>query len=205
MNDFPLDPSEYRSLLRPDATGSDRFRDVWASLYRDHGMSTRQIAQHFDYSYRTVARQIQKAGITTPLGRSRQQTVKERFDDKVDRSADCHLWTGATDLNGYGKLNVGGETRGAHRLAYQWEHGDIPDGRMIDHTCNNKSCVNPDHLRLVAPEENAVGAAPKLSQEAAQEIRALSGRYTQKELAEEYGVTASAIGAIVRGESYANA
>jgi DNA-binding CsgD family transcriptional regulator len=205
MKDFPLDLDEYRSLLRPGATGSDRYRDLWATLYRDHDLSTRQIALHCDYSYRTVARQLQRAGITTDLGRSRQQTLKERFDDKVDRSDDCHLWKGSTDLNGYGKLNVGGETRGAHRLAYEWEHGDIPDGLMIDHKCNNKGCVNPDHLRLVTREENAVGAAPKLSQEAAEEIRTLSGRYTQKELAEEYGVTASAIGAIVRGESYANA
>jgi hypothetical protein len=204
MTDLPLDLDEFRSLLRPDTTGSDRYRDIWATLYQDHDLSTRQIAPHFDYTYRTVARQLDKAGITTDLGRSRQQTLKERFEAKTDRSGDCHIWTGATDLNGYGKLNVGGETRGAHRLAYEWDHGDIPDGRMIDHTCNNKSCVNPDHLRLVTREENAVGAAPKLSQEAAEEIRALSGRYTQKELAEEYGVTASAIGAIVRGESYAH-
>jgi hypothetical protein len=205
MTDLPIDLDEYRSLLRPDATGSDRFRDVWATLYQDHDLSTRQIALHCDYSYRTVARQLQRAGITTDLGRSRQQTLRERFEAKTDRSGDCHIWQGATDLNGYGKLGVQGETRGAHRLAYEWAHGDIPSGLMIDHVCSTKACVNPDHLRLVDREGNAVAGSPKLSRQIAEEIRALAGRYTQKELAEEYGVTASAIGAIVRGESYADA
>lgn len=53
-------------------------------------------------------------------------------------------------------LRVDGRTRYAHRLAYEFAVGVIPDGACIDHrtTCP-KSCVNPAHLRLATPKQNA--------------------------------------------------
>ena len=43
-------------------------------------------------------------------------------------------------------------------MAYQWAHGPIPEGMVIDHTCHNKACVNPDHLRLATIKQNAENA-----------------------------------------------
>jgi hypothetical protein len=79
----------------------------------------------------------------------------ERFWSNVDASGDCWEWTGRTGLNGYGRFQNGQRANMAHRWA--WEHlvGQIPEGMQIDHLCRNHPCVNPDHLRVVTPLENA--------------------------------------------------
>ncbi|HWU31405.1 MAG TPA: HNH endonuclease signature motif containing protein [Marmoricola sp.] len=41
-----------------------------------------------------------------------------------------------------------------HRAAYVGAHGPIPEGYVIDHTCFNRSCINPDHLRAIPRHEN---------------------------------------------------
>jgi hypothetical protein len=43
----------------------------------------------------------------------------------------------------------------AHRFAYEYLVGPIPDGLEIDHRCNNRRCVNPNHLRVTTRKENA--------------------------------------------------
>ena len=58
-------------------------------------------------------------------------------------------------------MTIGGQLRGAHRVAYELEHGSIPDGYHIDHLCLNHSCVRPDHMELVSQRENTLrGTGP---------------------------------------------
>ncbi|QAY71796.1 HNH endonuclease [Xylanimonas protaetiae] len=42
----------------------------------------------------------------------------------------------------------------AHRWAYEFFHGPIPDGLHLDHLCANRRCVNPDHLDPVTVAVN---------------------------------------------------
>jgi len=42
----------------------------------------------------------------------------------------------------------------AHRVSYLLYVGAIPDGMLVDHTCHERSCVNPGHLRLATPKQN---------------------------------------------------
>jgi hypothetical protein len=42
-----------------------------------------------------------------------------------------------------------------HRVAWEAEHGPIPEGLTIDHLCRNRRCVNVAHLRLLSNVENA--------------------------------------------------
>ena len=65
--------------------------------------------------------------------------------------SDCIPWGGSIDANGYGRI---GSKVYAHIEAYKSVHGDIPPGLVIDHTCHNPSCVNPQHLRVVTPKQN---------------------------------------------------
>jgi hypothetical protein len=60
-------------------------------------------------------------------------------------------------------VNVDGREVGAHRVAYEWTKGAIPDGLVIDHLCRNPRCVNPDHLEAVTQKENCRrGVAPNI-------------------------------------------
>ena len=42
----------------------------------------------------------------------------------------------------------------AHRFAYQYMIGPIPDGLELDHLCRNRPCVNPYHLEPVTRAVN---------------------------------------------------
>ena len=69
----------------------------------------------------------------------------------------CVLWTGLT-RNGYGRMTIRVDGKNvhfsAHRLAYEYHIGRIPDGLSIDHLCRVTACVRPDHLEAVTHAEN---------------------------------------------------
>lgn len=70
------------------------------------------------------------------------------------RETNCTVWIGSTNNRGYGIVSVGGVLQLAHRVAWEAEHGPIPDGLVIDHKCRVRNCVNPDHLEPVTQAEN---------------------------------------------------
>ena len=91
------------------------------------------------------------------LGRS----VYERFFEKVeDGSGGCWEWTGSRASGGYGRFGFEGATRNAYAVAYELFVGPTGEGKVLDHACRNKSCVNPSHLREVTVKENAENMEP---------------------------------------------
>jgi hypothetical protein len=70
----------------------------------------------------------------------------------------CWAWNGTVAYDGYGRLPSGrrGVTFPAHRVAYEYAKGPIPDGMQIDHLCRVKCCINPDHLEAVTPSINVL-------------------------------------------------
>lgn len=49
---------------------------------------------------------------------------------------------------------MAGRTRQAHRVSYEWAHGSIPEGLLLDHKCHVRHCVKPDHLRAATQKQN---------------------------------------------------
>lgn len=86
----------------------------------------------------------------------RYATPEEAFEARTEPLvwSSCIVWVGATTHDGYGRLGVNGRDTLAHRYSWEREHGPIPGGVEVDHTCWERSCVNVEHLRLATRQQN---------------------------------------------------
>jgi hypothetical protein len=80
----------------------------------------------------------------------------ERFEEKVLKTDTCWLWIAGKDRPGYGRFysDTAKRSIGAHRAAWEFAFGPIPEGMTVDHLCFEPACVNPAHLRLLSRSEN---------------------------------------------------
>lgn len=67
---------------------------------------------------------------------------------------ECWLFAGFIEKNGYGRLLKSVGAPGAHRVMYENEVGQIPEGLHLDHLCRVRHCINPAHLEPVTWQEN---------------------------------------------------
>lgn len=80
--------------------------------------------------------------------------VSWTLDDWGTRKSPCWNWQKALNVKGYGLFNINGSSCLAHRIAYELEREEIPEGLTLDHLCHNPRCVNPWHLEAVSQGEN---------------------------------------------------
>jgi hypothetical protein len=116
------------------------------------------------FKTRTLAVDYMVSAGLTQGRRGRSRTLPEMREHLSANSRltemGCHEWTGSLTNSGYGRADWkqadGTIHRGAHRIAYFIEHGQIDPALVIDHLCRNRACINPAHMELVTQRENVL-------------------------------------------------
>lgn len=88
---------------------------------------------------------------------------KCRFMSYIKISNGCWIWTGTKNRSGYGKFCYKGKnTDPAHRVSYDIFIGKIPRNKLICHSCDNPSCVSPNHLWVGTSLDNYLDMKNKI-------------------------------------------
>lgn len=154
---------------------------------------------------------------------SRIAAIGARFWSKVDMSGDCWAWKASLTTGGYGRFKVKSyHSVSAHRVAYALANKQHPKDSLVLHSCDNRKCVNPKHLRLGTAQDNSddmvirgrgvirdqSGSKNGNAKLTEKDVSAIKGMIAEGvnniKIAEVYGVTHQSISKIRRGHAWAN-
>jgi HNH endonuclease len=79
--------------------------------------------------------------------------ISERIEKHIVSKENCFLTDLKPIYNEYIQLGIDGKKKLIHRLIYELNYGEIPEGKVVSHSCKNRGCINPAHLFLATPEQ----------------------------------------------------
>jgi hypothetical protein len=138
------------------------------------------------------------------------------FWSHVDKSGECWNWIAKHTQDGYGSLKLNRKMYSAHRVAYEISTGDNPSGFVVMHSCDNKSCCNPAHLKKGTHRDNmqdmiAKGRQAKKLPNYSRKLTAESAAQLRKdfelcgnkhEVARKYNVSVCYVRQVIRRECW---
>jgi hypothetical protein len=143
---------------------------------------------------------------------TKESVITRIADSCVVTSTGCWVWTAGTSHD-YASMGYQGKVKKVCTLIYELFILDhpVPKGLCVLHKCDNRSCVNPDHLYLGTKADNirdrmerdrdSFKGGQKISPEEADLIRSMCDQGMCKELlAERFNVTLRTIQRLVSGK-----
>lgn len=135
---------------------------------------------------------------------------RQLFYEKImpEPMSGCWIWTGSIGTHGYGWFKFRGKAETSHRVSYILHKGEIAKNLMVRHTCDNRWCVNPDHLLSGTSKDNVEdmyrrGGGKKFVKEDVIEIKRMANSGIKVSIiASKMGVNRSCIYKILSGESW---
>lgn len=88
-------------------------------------------------------------------------TIGQDFWEKVIVNGECWEWIGAISDKGYGTVTICGKTFLCHRIAFILQHGQLVNGLLVLHQCDNRRCVRGKHLFPGTQSDNMKDASAK--------------------------------------------
>jgi hypothetical protein len=95
------------------------------------------------------------------IGATKEEVFWAKVNKNIGMNKTCWEWTGKSLMSGYGRMRFNGSYKGTHRISWEISNGDIPKRLSVLHKCDNRLCVNPEHLFLGTQKDNMLDMISK--------------------------------------------
>jgi len=191
---------------------------------RSHWIFRCHCGKHFTtQGYKVTSGHTKSCGCVNSVNRpGYAEEIRQKILDNVEIDAnECWNWTKSLKSTGYAQIVAYGKGGHGHRVSYKVFRGDFDETLFVCHKCDNRRCMNPDHLFLGTAKDNHLDMMTKgrnrpvthekhhrakLTKDDVMEARKIyfSGEHGCSVLAKRYGVTSRTIWCAINGITWKN-